>query len=84
VLTNHLVLRLGKRFGLLKTASSTLCAQWTPLTDQFFPAQRLAAMDYQTFEKAMDRAGKALFIDNDTERCMNILQSVMRKFESVR
>jgi hypothetical protein len=41
-------------------------------------------MDYMTFEKAMERAGKALFLDCDTERCMKILQTIIIKFESVR
>jgi hypothetical protein len=41
-------------------------------------------MDYMKFEKAMDRAGKALFSDCDTERCMKILQTIIIKFESVR
>jgi hypothetical protein len=41
-------------------------------------------MDYQAFEKAMDRAGKALFLDNDTERYMKIMQSIIKKFDSVR
>jgi hypothetical protein len=43
-----------------------------------------AVMDYKSFEKAIDRAGKALFLDDDTERCMKIMQSVISKFGSVR
>ena len=41
-------------------------------------------MDYKSFEKAMDRAGKALYNDNDTERSMKIMQSIIHKFDSVR
>jgi len=41
-------------------------------------------MDYITFEKAMERAKKALFLDCDTERCMKILHTIIVKFESVR
>lgn len=50
--------------------------------DAFFFQSRV--MDYPTFEKAMDRAGKALFLDNDTERCMKIMQSIIIKFDSIR
>jgi hypothetical protein len=40
-------------------------------------------MDYKSFEKAMDRAEKALLL-NDTERCMKIMQSIIHKFDTVR
>jgi hypothetical protein len=41
-------------------------------------------MDYEGFERAMERAGKALFLDNDMERCMKIMQSIMNKFDPKR
>ena len=41
-------------------------------------------MDYNMFEKAMERAGKALFLDKDTERCMKIMRVIINKFDPQR
>jgi hypothetical protein len=41
-------------------------------------------MDYNKFEKAMERAGKALFLNKDTERCMKIMQVIINKFDPQR
>jgi hypothetical protein len=38
-------------------------------------------MDCKSFDRAMERAGKALFLENDTESCMKIMQLIINKFD---
>lgn len=60
-----------------------ICAQrFYDLRPMFFQCI-FDTMDYKSFEKAMDRAEKALLL-NDTERCMKIMQSIIHKFDTVR
>jgi hypothetical protein len=49
-----------------------------------FQCASSAVMDYKCFEQTMELAGKALFLGNDTERCMQILQSIINKFDPQR